>query len=393
MSLKNLKIIMLAHASHSYFLGDGKGDPKEIIKGGWFSQVARQLRKFNPEINVECWCPEKHYKKEEDFLFEKIKFRVFPTSFSPVYALDFSIPMMRALKKEIKENKQNGIKTIIHMHEYHNFHGLMIATLFKNEKIIGQHHGGSWPLKHIMQTKKYKLVFPLFMIGQIWENLVLKNISCFFALSEDEMDYLKERAVKSRIKFQTMGIEDEYFKREEKKTARKKLKLKEKDKIIIYIGRLTEIKGIKYLIDAMESLKEVKLKIIGFSQELQRFKDYAKEKNLENVEFLGGKFGEEKMLYLSAADALVLPSAKEGAPVTIMEALARNTPVVVTDVGGIPLMVKNGREGVVIKPKSSEEIVRGVKEILSWKSKNVQQYAERYRWRDIVKETIKEYNF
>ena len=74
-----------------------------------------------------------------------------------------------------------------------------------------------------------------------------------------------------------------------------------------------------------------------------------------------------------------------------MEAIAKNLPVIATDVGGVKKMIKNGREGIIIKPKSSEGIIRAIKEILKWKNKNIRKYAERYKWEKIAKETIKEY--
>ena len=88
--------------------------------------------------------------------------------------------MLKELKKEIKKSEEKGYKFIIHLHEYHNLHGLLIATLFKNQKIIAQHHGGSWPLKHVREVKRYKFAFPAFLVGQFWENKVLKNIDIFY---------------------------------------------------------------------------------------------------------------------------------------------------------------------------------------------------------------------
>ena len=146
-----------------------------------------------------------------------------------------------------------------------------------------------------------------------------------------------------------------------------------------------------FLLEAMKTLKDIELKCIGFGPEEKKFKDYVKKNKLKNVEFLGGVFGEQKLNYLSAADVLVLPSLKEGAPVTVMEALATNTPVVVTDVGGVPLMIEGGREGIIIKQKNPEDIVRGVKEILKWKNKNVKKSAERYKWKKIIDDTIEDY--
>ena len=368
----------------------GQKSLKQMVLDDWFSLTAQQIKKFHPEIDVECWCPERSYKKEKMFSNSGIKYRQFPTTFSLMYGLDLSIEMLKALKKEARKAEKDKIKLVMHIHEYHNLHGLMLATFFKNQKIIAQHHGGSWPWKHVRQTKRYKLFLPLFLLAQIWESLVIKNIRCFFALSQEEIDYLKRFAHNSRIKFQTMGIEDEYFEPMKKSIARKKLGLPLNKKIILFLGRINNVKGVRYLLDAMENLEDVGLKLIGWG-DLDEFQSYAKEKKLKNVEFLGPIFGEKKLVYLSASDALVLPSSKEGAPVTVMEALARNLPVVASRVGGVALMIKNGENGLIIKPKSSEEIVKAVRKILTWENRDVRKYAERYRWKKIVEETVKEY--
>jgi len=391
--MKKTKAILIAHASHSYFLaGDGKDELRNLILSDWYSRTARQLKRFDSEIEIECWAPEKLNKKEEMFTDSGIKYRIFPTTISPVYALDFSIPMINALKEELKISKESGTKTVIHLHEYHNLHGLLIATLFKGQKIIAQHHGGSWPLKHLRETKKYRIFFPFFLLGQIWENLVLKNINIFYALSEDEIIYLKEKAKNSEIRFQTMGIEEEYFKKVDKKIARKKLNIPLNKKMILYLGRINIVKGVKELIDSMREMKDIELKIIGFGPQETEYKNYVKENKIENVEFMGAIFGEKKMLYLSAADALVLPSSKEGAPVCIMEAMARNLPVIASKVGGTPLMIKDGENGLIIKPKNSADIVTAVKKILKNPPKNIRESARVYGWKDIIKNTVDDYN-
>jgi len=388
--MERIKVIQLSHASHSFF-SKGNEDFKELILSDFYFRVAKQLKKYYPEIEVECWGPERKWKTEKIEVWGGIKFRFFPTTFSPKYALDLSLSMLKALRKEIKESKKQNKKLIIHLHEYHNLHGLIIASKFRKENIIAQHHGGSWPIKHMRQTKAYRLFFPFFMLGQLYENLVLKNIKYFYALSEEEINYLKKKAKKSKIKFQTMGIGDEYFKIQNKNLARKKLKLSNK-KIIIFIGRINEDKGIKYLLEAMKKLEkeEIELKIIGFG-DIDKFKQQAKQLKLKNTEFVGPVFGEKKLLYLNAADALVLPSSKEGAPVVIMEALASNLPVIATDVGGVRNMLQNGKQGRIIKQKSSEEIANAIKEVLSWKKKNLQEYANKYKWKEIINSTVEDY--
>jgi teichuronic acid biosynthesis glycosyltransferase TuaC len=231
------------------------------------------------------------------------------------------------------------------------------------------------------------------MLGQIWENSVLHNISCFYALSEDEITYLKKVAPNSKVKFQTMGIDDEYFKKVDKKIARKKLKLPLNKKILLFIGRINDVKGVGILLEAMNKLKDedLLLKIIGFGPQEGKFKKYAKKNNLKNVELLGGVYGEKKLLYLSAADAFILPSSKEGAPVTVMEAMAKNIPCVVTNVGGTRLMIEENKNGVMIN-RDSDSVVKGIKKALGLKNKNIKKYAERYKWEKIIKEIVGDYN-
>ncbi len=386
-----LKVIQISHSSESYSLGEGERDLKKLVLNDWPAKVSKQLKKFYPKLEIECWAPERIYEKEEKYNEFGIVFRFFPVTVSLRYALDLSIPMLNELKKEIKKSKEEGYKLVIHAHEIHNLHGLLIATLFKDANIIFQHHGGSWPIKHVQESKNKRLFYPFFILAQLWENLVLKNIKYYYVLSKEEMDYLKKKAPDSKIIFQTMGIEDEYFVNEKKENARKKLKIPLNKKFVLYIGKIVEIKGMNFLLEAMKSLNEIELKIIGFSPEEAKFKNYVKQNKMENIEFLGGVFGDKKLAYLRAADALVLPSLKEGAPVTVMEALARNTPVVVTNVGGVSLMIENNREGIIIKQKSSEEIICGIKEVLKWKNKNVKKYAEKYKWKKIIEDTMKDY--
>jgi len=385
-----IKAILISHASVSVYM-KGQKTLRQMILDDWYSLTAQQIKKFHPEIEVECWTPEKVYKKPQQFIENKILYRQFPTTFSPKYGLDFSIQMLKEMKNEIKKAKEEDYKLIFHLHEYHNLHGLAIATLFKNANIVGQHHGGSWPIKHLKENRKYRLLFIPFLLGQLWENKVLKNIDCFYALSEPEIAYLKNKAPNSKIIFQTMGIEDYYYKKRNKATARKKLNWPKNKKIVLFLGRLIPVKGITYTLEAMKELPNIELKVIGWGDNEQVYKKYAKSLGLTNVEFLGSFFHKEKLPYLSAADAFILPSYKEGASVSVMEAMARNLPIITTDVGGMPLMVKDGEEGIVIRQKSSEDIVNAVKEILKWKKKDVKKSAERYKWKKIIDDTVGDY--
>ena len=75
-----LKVIHIAHASHSYFAHEND-DLKKITLNDWYFKTARQLKKFYPEIDVECWAPERTYKKEENWVEEGIASRRCKTAY------------------------------------------------------------------------------------------------------------------------------------------------------------------------------------------------------------------------------------------------------------------------------------------------------------------------
>ena len=70
---QKLKVIHITHCSHSYFLSDKKKDPDEIVKGSWGTQVGIELKRRYPEIDVECWNPEKIESKQKEYFHKGIK--------------------------------------------------------------------------------------------------------------------------------------------------------------------------------------------------------------------------------------------------------------------------------------------------------------------------------
>jgi glycosyltransferase involved in cell wall biosynthesis len=308
--------------------------------------------------------------------------------------MGISSSMISALKKEEKTAMNNNISLILHIHEYHCWQSLLILLFMnKHTKIISQHHGARAPFKNLMKYKRLFLIFPYILFMQILENSLLKKINIFYALTDEEIEYLRKRCKNSEIKFQTAGIDNFYFKNVDKKDARNKLCLNLNKKYVLYLGRIKSSKGMKELIDAMEYFKDKKIEllIIGEGSDLNMYKNYAKEKSINNISFLGPKYGMEKKMFLSACDCLILPSYTEGAPVVLMEALASNLPAVATNIGGIPKIIRDGKDGIIIKPHSKKDIINALVRILKWTKKNLKQYTEKYKWSIIIKNTVKDY--
>ncbi len=154
----------------------------------------------------------------------------------------------------------------------------------------------------------------------------------------------------------------------DKKEAREKLKLDSKKKIILF-GAMNvndERKGFRYLIEALNILKtssgnlEIELAVFGKLNEIVIKKVPYKVNQLGHL-----KSETEIVSAYNSANVFIVPSLEDNLPNTVMESLSCGTPVVAFDVGGIPDMVENGKNGILTKPKSVEEIAAGILKIIS----------------------------
>jgi len=132
------------------------------------------------------------------------------------------------------------------------------------------------------------------------------------------------------------------------------------------IGRLSPEKGYLYLIEALESLLKIdrsyKLIIIGEGRSRKQLEERICKKGLSNHVFLPGYVGGASQ-YLGFFDAMILPSLTEGLPMTILEAMHVEVPIVATSVGGIPNVLGNGEYGVLVEPKSPYSLTKGILDI------------------------------
>ncbi|MDD5110569.1 MAG: glycosyltransferase family 4 protein [Patescibacteria group bacterium] len=139
-------------------------------------------------------------------------------------------------------------------------------------------------------------------------------------------------------------------------------------KVVMFSGKLTPYKGVRYLVKAARWING-EVFVIGDGPELATLKDLARDLHLKNVHFLG-HFGKADDAWLhkfyQRADVFVAPSVwDEPLGMVILEAMAYGTPVVVTRKGGIPLAVKDGINGLFIKPRNSRDIADKVNILLA----------------------------
>jgi glycosyltransferase involved in cell wall biosynthesis len=133
-------------------------------------------------------------------------------------------------------------------------------------------------------------------------------------------------------------------------------------------GRLDEpTKGFRYFIDAAKQLvdrgKQVNFLIAGEGPSRAQLESQALSLGLkENVLFLGQRLDVNEIF--AASDVVVVPSLSEGFGLTILEAWACRKPVVATHVGGIPEIVENGEDGLLVPSGDSRAISQAVERLL-----------------------------
>lgn len=147
---------------------------------------------------------------------------------------------------------------------------------------------------------------------------------------------------------------------------------------VLFVGRKDPVKGLVYLKQAMVQVRKelpgVQLKVITSKVE---YSDLIKEYKSSHV--------------------FVLPSLSEGQPLTLLEAWAAKLPVVVTNVGDNPKMVKNGFNGYLVKPKDSLALTKAVIKLLENKKRSLigeegyQLVKDKYSWQKCAQQTYKLY--
>ena len=134
------------------------------------------------------------------------------------------------------------------------------------------------------------------------------------------------------------------------------------EKVVVFAGKLTVYKGVKYLVRAARKIKG-KVFILGGGPERKNLEKMVKDEKVSNVKFLG-HFGDDTdflIKFYSRANVFVAPSVwDEPLGLVILEAMACETPVVVTRKGGIPLAVKDGQNGFFIKPRNSQDMAEKI---------------------------------
>lgn len=204
-----------------------------------------------------------------------------------------------------------------------------------------------------------------------------------FVLTQDDKDYLEEKAPKASVSILNsfgMGCDLERFSPENvsevtKQKIKQKYGLKKNDFVFIFIGRQTHFKGFDKVVLAFLKLKQkhnhIKLLLIGEKDRIhptskqQRFEKALKEDG--DIMRVGWK--ENVQDFLAISDLNVFPSEREGLPVNLMESLSMGVPVVTIQSRGCKEVVRNNVDGLVLSEYEVEHLSDAMELLLMDRSK------------------------
>jgi len=178
----------------------------------------------------------------------------------------------------------------------------------------------------------------------------LRGAALVIALSEEWRDRLLKMAPSARIRVLPNPVDCRFFAR----AIDMRRPAPERGGTLLFLGAFGKRKGVFDLLEAMDIVRRTRPAAVlelGGDQEVRAVRDIIATKGLaDNVRVLGWVRGEEKLAAFARAHMLVLPSYQEGLPIAVLEALAAGLPIVTTPVGGIPEVVKDGVNGLLVKP-------------------------------------------
>lgn len=252
------------------------------------------------------------------------------------------------LKKYLKENPVD----IIHAHT--RVTQVLAAFLSKKNSIpfVTTCHGFFKPRWH-------RKLFPCWGDGVIAiSSPVQQHLIADFGVDEKNISLIHSGVDIERLKAVAS---------EEKAALKKEIGIGQYRYIVGSAGRFSTVKGLEYLIRAIPHVikeeQSIRFLFVGYGKDESRLREIARRLSLENIVFFY-RPKRDIACYLDAMDIFVAPSLQEGLGLSILEAQAKQIPVIASDVGGIPDIIDHRVTGLLVKPKDPSALAAAIVRLL-----------------------------
>ena len=202
-----------------------------------------------------------------------------------------------------------------------------------------------------------------------------------------------------RVHLVPNGVDTVGFRPLDRARAREELHLDDAEQIVLAVGRLDRVKGLDLLVAGVAELvrrgghRNLRARLVGEGPERQALEDAVRAAGAgEAVRFHGVQSPEKLPLWYAASDVVALLSHSEGCPNVVLEALACGRPVVATAVGGIPDLIQEGENGLLVDARNPDQVADRLHEALSatWDTQAIAARARR-SWDTVAGEQLEIY--
>jgi len=239
------------------------------------------------------------------------------------------------------------------------------------------------------------------------EREAVRESAAIVAASTIELAELRQlyRADPSRVAVIPCGVDPEVFKPVRQADAREALGRDQCERLVLFVGRIEQIKGIDVLLRALGLLfqrhpdlrSDVCLLVVGGAldpgddapetEKILELRRLVHEHRMEaHVAFVGSRDQEQLALYYAAADVCAVPSLTESFGLVALEAMACGTPVVGTRVGGLQTLIEDGESGLLVPAGDDTALAEAIHAVLTdhrlrtHLSHGARERAERFTW-------------
>ena len=320
-----------------------------------------------PQVNgvVNTWKNILNYSKFNNMMIEVIHPFLF-SNFSWPFYKEIRIPIVR-------------YKTIVNMIQQINPDHIHIAT----EGILGWHARNYCLKNNYLFSTSYHTKFPEFLssLYGVPKKMTYKVIKTFHNASKSTLvntptmkNELTSRGFNNLLEW-TRGVDKNVFRPRIDEGIKKIMNPKNKEKIIIYVGRISKEKNLINLCKMTKRLPDYQFVFVGDGPLKNKL-----SKEHSEILFLGYKFGEELSKYYSIADCSVFPSINDTFGNTILESISCGTPVAAYPVNGPVDIIENKISGFC-----DENLELAIFESLKCDRQKVVKSIEKYTWQNCFK--------
>lgn len=244
----------------------------------------------------------------------------------------------------------------------------------------------------VFALKSQKKGRPLIDIEEILENFLTFSLS-YKLLITDNKEILEKHKNKNII-YIPNGVDIESF---------DKVKInKDTFPRLLFVGRFHKQKGIHILLKVIEPLTKyfpsLKLILVGYGDQEKVIKELINRHKINGyVEIKTPLYGDDLIKEYKKSHVLVLPSLYEGQGIVVFEAWAAKLPVVVSQVGNLKYIVKEGINGYLVKPNKSTDLFSKILKVLKNQKRDSMGLAgyklvkKEYTWDKVVNKLIRQY--